>query len=220
MQPDPDHYYRPPAWSEYPWLFAGFGTKRATPPEGLATLHQVHSANIVTVDRHGPAGDGDALVTNTPGVMVGIKTADCVPILLVDVKNRAVAAAHAGWRGTAQRIVEKAVGALTETFGTLPQNIRAAIGPAIGACCYEVGPEVARQFGEFDSRLGAVQDKVKLDLAAINRWQLLHAGVPESHIYEIGLCTFCASEDFHSFRREKENAGRMISVAGIVGNRS
>lgn len=205
-------YLRPAIFDGLERVFAGFGTRGAAPPAQLATLKQIHSARVVAVDRAGYAGEGDALVTNTPGVLVGVKTADCVPILLVDPERRAAAAVHAGWRGSAAGILTRAVEAMTRQFGCRPESLLAAIGPAIGECCYEVGPEVAREFGDESG------GKVHLDLAGINLRQLTLAGVPERNIEVMGLCTFCEPTQFYSFRREKEEAGRMFSVVGILPN--
>jgi YfiH family protein len=190
------------------WLDHGFGTRHAAVPEPLATLHQVHSAVCVDAcGRAGRVGEGDALLSDTPGLLVGVRTADCVPILLADETHRAVAAVHAGWRGTVQRIAAHAVEALRARFGTAPAELHAAIGPGIGPCCFEVGPEVAAEFG--------MAGRVKIDLAAINRTQLIEAGVPPERIYSARLCTMCLPEEFHSFRRDRERAGRMISRIGV-----
>jgi YfiH family protein len=140
--------------------------------------------------------------------MVSVRTADCFPILLADTRNRAVAAVHAGWRGTAAHIVSGALQEMRERFGTSPADVQAAIGPGIGVCCYEVGIEVARQFG--------LDNSGRIDLAAVNRSQLLAAGLAENHIEIIGGCTQCDAHQFHSFRRDKEHAGRMISFAGVI----
>ena len=175
----------------------------------LATLKQVHSDRCVAASgRTGVLGQGDALLENVPGAVVAVKTADCLPILLVDERHRAVAAVHAGWRGTVARIVQRAVAAMRETFGTEPADLHAAIGPGIGPCCYQVGPEVAAQFG--------VHGRTHLDLADANRRQLVETGVPGERVYLSGLCTMCRAAEFYSFRREKEAAGRMYSFAGIV----
>jgi len=193
------------------WLVHGFGTRHADVPalfDNLATLRQIHSATCVAAEgRSGVLGPGDALTENTPGAVVAIRTADCIPILLVDERRRAVAAVHAGWRGTAAGIVQRAVEAMRERFGTPPGDVHAAIGPGIGPCCYEVGPEVAAQFG-FDGR-------TRLDLAGANRRQLIEAGVTPGRVYASNLCTMCRREDFHSFRRDGEAAGRQFSFAGV-----
>jgi YfiH family protein len=118
-----------------------------------------------------------------------------------------VAAVHAGWRGTVARIVAAAVDAMRARFASDPRDLHAAIGPGIGQCCYEVGPEVAAHFGE--------QGRAHISLADANRAQLLEAGVTPERVYASNLCTMCLAEDFHSFRRDAERAGRQYSFAGI-----
>jgi polyphenol oxidase len=200
--------YRLTELDQFEWLVYGFGTRRLSPPDAITTLRQIHSDIVVDADgRTGCLGEGDALIGNTPGRIVAVKTADCVPILLVDVANRAVAAVHAGWRGTVRQIALRAVDAMRQEFDTNIQKLHAAIGPAIGGCCYEVGPEVAAEFG--------YTGRTRIDLAAVNREQLIGAGIPHKQIYTAGLCTACRAEDFWSYRREKEGAGRMFSFAGI-----
>jgi YfiH family protein len=205
---DPQHIYRVSELDALPWLLHGFGTKLADVPalvRPLATLKQIHSATCVAAcGRAGVLGDGDALLENTPGCAVAVKTADCIPILLVDVRRRAVAAVHAGWRGTVARIGPAALDAMRDSFGAAPSDVLAAIGPGIGACCYEVGPEVAAEFGR--------EGRAHIDLADENRLQLERAGVRA--VYVAGLCTRCRDE-FHSFRRDREAAGRMYSFAGV-----
>src|SRR5580700_10571252 len=168
-----DQIYRVEELDAFPWLVHGFGTRNADIPglfANLATLKQIHSSTCLPADgRAGLIGEGDALLENTPGAVVAVKTADCLPILLIDEHGRAVAAVHAGWRGTAAGIAQRAVEAMREQFDTDAAALHAAIGPGIGECCYEVGPEVAAKFG----RTG----KIHLDLAAENRRQLLEAGV-------------------------------------------
>ena len=210
--PDSRGIYRVSQLDAFPWLSHGFGTRHSDIPAlipDLATLKQVHSSTCVFADgRHGVLAQGDALLENRPGSMVAVKTADCIPILLVDERNRAVAAVHAGWRGTVARIAPQAAQAMRERFGTMPGDLHAAIGPGIGKCCYEVGPEVAAQFGG--------QGRGHIDLAAANRDQLMDAGVMPGRIYVSDLCTKCLAGEFHSFRRDREAAGRMYSFAGIL----
>ena len=209
---DSRQIYRVTELDALPWLVHGFGTRLASVPAlfgNLATLRQVHSANCVrAAGRGGVLGEGDALLENTPGAVVAVKTADCLPILLVDEGHGAVAAVHAGWRGTVAGIARRAVEAMRAEFGARPGELHAAIGPGIGKCCYEVGPEVAAQFGQ--------QGRAHVDLAAANRRQLMDAGVTPERIYASNLCTMCRCEEFHSFRRDKEAAGRMYSFAGIL----
>ena len=173
----------------------------------MAGLRQVHSAIVLAADQAGVAGEGDSLVTNIAGVPVSVRTADCYPILVADMKNRAVAAIHAGWRGTAAGIAVAALRAMNGRFGTQPADVIAAIGPGIGECCYEVGLEVAQQFG--------LQQAGCVNLAAANRNQLISAGVPEASVEITGGCTRCDAAQFHSFRRDKERAGRMISFIEV-----
>jgi YfiH family protein len=208
---DPENIYRVTQLDAFPWLVHGFGTRLADIPAcfaQLATLHQVHSSLCVSAEgRAGLLGEGDALIENQPGSVVAVKTADCIPILLVDERQRAVAAVHAGWRGTAARIAAHAVAAMSRRFGTRPEDLHAAVGPGIGKCCYEVGAEVAARFGG--------QGRGHIDLPAANRRQLEEAGVTPERVYASNLCTMCRPQEFDSFRRDQEAAGRMYSFAGI-----
>jgi len=196
------------------WVRWGFGLHGAVPRNEPAFAHQVHGARVVAVDRPGSAGDADALVTDTPGLTLGIKTADCLPILLCDTQMRAVAAVHAGWRGTAQGIARAAIGAMREKYGTNPTDVIAAMGPGIGQCCFEVGPEVAREFAAFDSKLAGATGTCHLDLQAINERQLRGIGVET--VFRNELCTVCGGDRFDSFRRDREQAGRMWAVVEVV----
>jgi hypothetical protein len=208
---DPDNIYRVAEWEVFPWLIHGFGTRLAAVPEHfaqLATVKQIHSAEcVVAGGRTGVLGEADAVLESTPGSVVAIKTADCIPVLLIDARLHAVAAVHAGWRGTAARISVAAVDAMRRTFGSRVADLHAAIGPGIGKCCYEVGSEVAAQFGE--------SGRTHLDLTDFNRRQLEEAGVTPAHIHASKLCTMCGREEFHSFRRDGDAAGRMHTFAGI-----
>ena len=188
-------------------LVHGFGIRESEYPAGIVTVKQIHSS-IVRTPNDVPC-EGDAMISDRPEVIVGIKTADCVPVLLADPVTRTVAAIHAGWRGTAAHIVDEAIAAMSKKWQTRPEDLRAAIGPSIGACCYEVGAEVARQFGI--EATGAVH----LDLPLENAKQLRAAGVRNIRIS--GECTFCAAGRFFSWRRERERAGRMISFVGFSG---
>lgn len=215
---DTQGVYRVRALDQFELLEHGFGTALSPgwpDPSRLAMLKQTHSAAIVAArGASGFIGQGDALVTDQPGQMVGVRTADCVPILLVDGKARAVAAVHAGWRGTAQQIAGGAVAELAARFGTKPQDVYAAIGPAIGACCYEVGPEVAAAFTQWWPEFDGVTGRVKLDLIETNRLQLIDAGLAGDRIFTGAPCT-AHTATLHSYRRDKEAAGRMISAIGI-----
>lgn len=179
----------------------GFGTRHSgLTQDDMASLKQVHSDITLVADRRsGCVGEGDALIASEPRVTVSVRTADCLPILLADAGRGIVAAVHAGWRGTAAGIVGLAI----EQMRSRPEDLYAAIGPGIGKCCYEVGIEVARQLGE--SKAGRV------DLAEHNRRQLEAAGLRSANIDVLTFCTFCHGDQFWSFRREGERAGRMIS---------
>jgi len=208
----------------------------------LVSLKQIHSDVIHLFDvAPSQSCQGDASVTNRPGLLLGVQTADCVPILLVDPKKRAVASIHAGWRGTLQRIVVKAIGQLQMHFKSKPGDLFAAIGPSIGGCCYEVGTEVATQFLSqfaeapewFDEfRTGDEPNPIQwlnmmppghqpppknvlLDLRKANRAQLLGAGVRASNIFVSGLCTACRRDLLFSYRKEGPQSGRLLSVIGL-----
>ena len=196
------------------WLMHGFGERDSVYPEAVGTVHQIHSDIVLNAKgRNGLCGDGDALVSNISGVTVAIQTADCVPILIADPQYRAVAAIHAGWRGTAENIVAKAVEQMSSTFGSHPGEIIAAIGPSIGPCCYQVSPEVAHRFGTWVPEWEQFSGPGNIDLDRVNRIQLERAGV--QNIWSAGVCTQC-DHRFWSFRRQKENAGRMLSFIGIA----
>lgn len=216
----------------------------------LITLSQIHSDLIHCVDsvpeRTGKQQplSGDGLITATPGLLLAIQTADCLPVILVDSKRHAVGVFHAGWRGTVQRIVEKGVGEMHRHFGTRPGDIKAAIGPGIQGCCYEVGEDVRTKFeSQFEygaSLFREVKDsdpvrekypllfltarapghsdlpkKIFLDLVEANRRQLLAAGVPKKNIEASPLCTNCHPDQLFSYRSEKGKTGRMMAAAGI-----
>jgi polyphenol oxidase len=212
-------WYRCLPFEEFNWLEHAFSTRNASLPTSITTLKQIHSANVLNVrglqDR---AAEGDALVSNELRNRIGVRTADCVPILLADPATHAVAAIHAGWRGTAASIARRTVNELAAQFGTKAGNVHAAIGPAIRVCCYEVGEEVALQFRplfpEWDC--WAVDDHWRLDLIEANRRILEASGVPGDQIYDSGLCTHCCAAEFHSFRRDPADGGRMVSF--IVRN--
>ena len=194
--------------------------ERAAQVQAVHALRQVHGNDVQVLRsaaRPGAPAVGDALVTRIPGTAVAIKAADCVPVLLADPVSGAVAGAHAGWRGTLVRVVEAAAGALAAEAGAPPSRLRAVIGPAIRACCFEVGPEVVSAFraAGHDVDRFAVRPQAAgrphLDLVLANRLQLLAAGLPEHTIEDTGLCTRCEPA-FHSYRREGPGVGRNWSV--------
>ncbi len=210
----------------------------------IVNMRQIHSGIIHRVTKAGEVPTaGDGLITNTPGVLLAVKTADCIPVMIVDPVKRAVGVFHAGWRGTLQRIVQKGVGEMRRQFGSDPAKMMAAIGPGIGPCCYEVGDEVIDEFATqfvysqelfeevFDSHSlhlkypllflnqrapghGDAASSPHLDLVKANRFQLRDAGVPETNITALAQCTSCRTDLFFSHRVERVT-GRMMAVVGI-----
>ena len=208
-----------PNLAQLEWMVHGFGTRTSQYPPGIITLRQIHSC-VVWEASHvsdgvsdGVVAEGDALVSRIPGVLVGIRTADCVPILIADPVTRAVAALHAGWRGTAGWMVAAAIRTICANGTSRPGDLIAAIGPSIGACCYETGPEVALQFDRAFHSGTTVAGAAHIDLRAANEAQLRSSGV--SNIWKSPECTFCSGDRYYSYRREREEAGRMISFAGV-----
>ena len=211
----------------------------------LVTLRQIHSDLVYCVSKPSQAQlAGDGLITDTPGILLGIQTADCLPVVLVDVRRRAVGVFHAGWRGTIKRIVEKGVGEMRGWFGTRPRDIKAAIGPGIHGCCYQVGEEVRLNFESqfaYATELfrevkesdpvrekypllfltarapghGELPTNIFLDLVEANRRQLMDAGVPARNIFASPLCTSCRTDLLFSHRAEKGVTGRLMAAAGI-----
>lgn len=236
-------------------------------PDDAAWLRQIHSDSIYVVKREGrglaylPGGytaaahhahaasaqtaSGDALMTREAGILLTLRTADCLPVLLVDPWRRAVAAVHAGWRGALARIAEKTAGEMQRVFGSNPAQLLAVLGPSIRACCYEVGDEVAEAFGarfpqgeQFLSRPAEesraprafvnafldlmppgharpVRSGYHLDLAAAVQWQLRNAGMQAKRISTLDLCTACNTHLFFSHRKEAGLAGRMMAAVGV-----
>jgi len=201
-----------PNLSALTWLIHGFGQRDSVYPPALVTIRQIHSA--IVVEAGDGTAEGDAIVSNEPGVLAGIRTADCVPVLLADARTHAVACVHAGWRGSARNISAAAVRELISRYGSRPEDLSAAVGPSIGVCCYEVGPDVARNFEPWIPGAEKTVQPVHLDLASVNERQLREAGVRD--IWKAGVCTFCEAARYFSFRRELEQAGRMVSYIGTA----
>jgi purine-nucleoside/S-methyl-5'-thioadenosine phosphorylase / adenosine deaminase len=217
LRKDDRHIYRASVLEQFPWVEHGFGTRDSGDwTSGATTVKQIHSDIVLKADvSRGCLGQGDALVTDQPGTLLAIRTADCIPILLADEHKKVVAAIHAGWRGTASGIVRRAVEALHRHFGTRPDDIWAAIGPGIGGCCYEVGPEVVEQLRPlFAERTDWDAPPVRVNLPEANRRHLIMAGVSVDRIVTADACTFCRPDDFYSWRRD-QTTGRMVSAIGI-----
>lgn len=234
--------------------------KRVANKTTLVTLRQIHSGVVHVIRDHlirdrdvrlatedGRAVlRGDGMMTDVPGLLLGIQTADCIPVLVADTKRRAVAGFHAGWRGTVARIVERGVGQMRLQYGSRPQDLVAAIGPGIGPCCYAVGEEVVQQFTSqfhyFAELFSEVYDsdpirekypmlfltarapghsnlgpQTHLDLWEANRRQLLDAGLKEKNITITAECTACKLDRYFSHRAEHGFTGRMLNAIGVVG---
>jgi polyphenol oxidase len=221
------------------------GTVENGHPWPLVTLRQIHS-DIVhcvkAVPKETLAGDG--LITRTPGIVLAILTADCIPVILADTKRPAIGVFHAGWRGTLKRIVEKGVGEMRRCFGTQARDLKVAVGPGIHSCCYEVGAEVRERFEsqfEYAAELfreakesdpvrekypllflsarapghSELPKKIFLDLVEANRQQLVSAGVVAKNISASPLCTACRTDLLFSHRAEGGITGRLMAAAAI-----
>ena len=216
----------------------------------LITLRQVHSGVVrILKSKDRPPHrslKGDGIITSHKKLLLGIQVADCVPVLVVDVKREAIGAFHAGWRGTTKRIVQRGVGSMRAIFGSEPSSLHAAIGPCIHSCCYAVGNEVIEEFrSQFvyaDELFSEVYDRdpIKdkypllfltarapghsnigpqkhLDLVEANRRQLIDAGVPDANIWAAKECTSCRTDLLFSHRKEAGYTGRMMGVVGLLG---
>ncbi len=211
-------------WS-HPWLIHGFGTRQSekwTHRVGRTWVHQIHSGTVHRATEAGYVADGDALISDVPGLLLEIRTADCLPVLLMDPVRRVVAAAHAGWRGTVAGIAARTAAQMVTEFGCRWGDLQAALGPSIGPCCFEVGPEVAAQFDEAcvvqaaGDSTNSTQQRVKVDLHRANRTQLVDAGLSGDAVFQVASCTLCHPGQFHSFRRDREQSGRLVSGIGIL----
>jgi len=209
--------------------------------ESLVRMRQVHCAEVFEARHEKGVGrvfplqgsgktlptpfsdwpEADIAVTDDPLIALSVRAADCVPILLADRRTGAVAAVHAGWKGTAAGAGMVAVRALTSRYGASPNDVIAAVGPCIGPCCYEVGPELAGHFSSHpEAPAWFTRDaKAHLDLWRATRDQLECAGVPPDQIHVCALCTFDHPALFHSYRRDGQNAGRLVAAIRSVPDR-
>lgn len=195
----------------------------------LLSVKQVHGTDALVVDRSLTPddrfeGEWDALVTNQPGVMVAVRTADCVPVLVHDPKRRVVAAIHAGWRGAVAGIVPKTMVLMASRFGSDPEQLRVSIGPSAGVCCYEVDEPVLaqlrRSFASWEQVVqGRRSDTGHLDLKALIKAQARAAGATEGFMTTVNLCTICHEDLFYSYRREGKVMGTMVSAIGLSPRR-
>ena len=194
------------------------------PSQNILVPHQVHGTKVACVDQemlNQPAekrqeylDDVDAMITQERGLCIGVSTADCIPILLYDAQQQAIAAVHAGWRGTVARIVEKTIRTMAQAFGTQPQHLYAAIGPGISLEAFEVGDEVYEAFQQaaFDmSAIACQTTQWHIDRPRCNQLQLIEKGVPPHHIIMSHICTYQQSEDYFSARKLVIHSGRIYS---------
>jgi len=176
---------------------------------------QIHSKNIVTITgKEKEIYEADGLITNTPGLLLSIRTADCVPILMFDKNNRVVAAVHSGWRGTSKQIAHLCAKKLIDEFAADPKKLMVYIGPSIRDCCYEVSEKIAKQFSSYNQPSKIKNGKPFIDLAYVNKEMLINTGVPEGNICIEKWCTGCEAQLFYSWRKRKDS-GRMYAVIGI-----
>ena len=226
-----DLYCSPPEFAPGPDAWFGFGTRELT-LSALEMEAERRGMRCVSIDqRHSdsfhilidfPSGDplaGDALIAERRGILLVIRTADCLPVLLSDPRRGVVAAVHCGWRGTAAEILPKVVRSLQAEFASLPSDLTAALGPCIAPACYEVGEEVRSAFAEKgypENVLRPLRDapgKYLFDLRAANRFQLCEAGLEEARIFSISCCTHC-EKNLYSYRRDAQKAGRLLNFIG------
>jgi YfiH family protein len=200
-------------------------------PDSIRLIRQVHGANVAVVRRGASESwnlpEADAIISNDPSIAIAVRVADCAPVLLADRHLGVAAAVHAGWRGTVKRVGPAAVDALRREFGSDPANLVAAIGPCLGQCCGEVGEEVVDAFRASGHNATDVSrwfapgatGRPYLDLPRANCDQLEASGIPESQIFDAGLCTRSYPAIFHSYRAMGAKAGRMVGVIRCSGDR-
>jgi YfiH family protein len=223
--------FKIPSWEVIPYLVHGFGTRHWRERDFqrvkelkdfmLLFLRQIHSDRIHVIEKI-PVGTliGDALITRQKGVLLIIKTADCLPVLMVDRRQKAVAAVHCGWKSTSQGLIQKVVKTMEECYGCDSSTLLVAMGPCIGRSCYEVDEDVKQEFERKGLSLEPFQlhpfqsGKYFLDLKRANGLQLVDVGVSESKISAVDLCTHC-EDDLLSYRRDKKSSSRMLSFIGL-----
>ena len=220
-----------PQLEDISFLIHGFGTVRwkekdfKRRPEWknfrLLFLDQIHSDVIQSIDKI-PKGNlkGDAMVTDLPFLFLVIKTADCLPVLIVSQSPKVIACVHCGWRGIRKRVVQRAIQRMRGYYGCDPSALLVALGPCVGRRCYEVGEDVLLDFEkeghstEFFQNHPSHEGKYLFDLKEANISQMVSLGIRKDNIFSIGICTHC-HEDFASYRRDKDKAGRVLSFIGI-----
>jgi len=231
MPSDRNDYLTVPMLEEIPFILHGFGTRCweesdfESKPE-LAqferlSLKQIHSdiVRVITALPERPL-DGDALITDRPGILLLITTADCLPVFLVDVEGKAIAAVHCGWMGTKRRVLQKTVEAMGSSFGSDPGSLLVAMGPCIAADCYEVGEDVFSEFVQAGLSEDVFQkhsekkNKYFLNLRKANRMQLAESGVQPENVSAVDLCTHC-DDKLLSYRRDRITDRRLINFIGM-----
>jgi YfiH family protein len=227
-------YSRIPRLEQIPYLILGFGIRKwkeddyQNRPEWkdfkLVFLDQIHSDIIQVIDNIPEEKlKGDAMITGLPFLLLIIKTADCLPVLIVDESQKMVAAVHCGWRGTSKRVVQKVIQRMKDLYGCHPSSLLAALGPCIGHECYEVGENVYHSFEQEGLSTGSFRNhplrrrKYLFDLKGANLSQMVSVGVEEKNVFSADICTHC-HENLPSFRRDKDKAGRTLSFIGINGD--
>lgn len=216
-------------WYDFGAGAQAFSTYRdAVLPYHVVQAHQTHGCTVVEVTDPATTREDlegvDALVTNVPGLAIGVRTADCIPVLLYDPMHKAAAAVHAGWRGTVQRISRIAIRRMTELYGTRPEDLKAVIGPGIGPDSFQVGQEVADAFLDAGFPSDFIEDRgpkglgmdggLHIDLWRANAWLLSDAGVKDIHT--AGICTYAHNDLFFSARREGMKCGRIINAIRLT----
>ncbi len=227
---DREDFLTIPRLERVPFLVHGFGTCRFKEREfkkrkewkdfKLLFLDQIHSDFVRLIDKVSPKkAKGDAMVTKVPSLLLIIKTADCLPALIVDESQKVIAAVHCGWKGTSKKVIQRAIQKMKDNYGSDPSTLQVGLGPCIGSECYEVGNDVFQSFAK-DSHAQKFfryhpfrKGKYLFDLRGANLSQLRRMGVKEGNVFSIALCTHC-DQNFLSFRRDKK-AARMLSFIGI-----
>jgi YfiH family protein len=199
------------------------------PDTCLATLKQIHSNRIHIIKEipcHWNPPEGDALLTQTEGVSIAVQAADCLPVLIADPDNNAIAAIHSGWRGTLKQIATETILVMRKAYRSDPARLLVAVGPGVRSCCYEVGHEVSVLFNDTfpGARIAFAAagrpEKFLLDLPNAIKIQLHETGIRPENIHDIGLCTRCNTDTFFSYRAEGEHSGRMMAVIGRPNKRT
>jgi len=220
-----------PRFEQIPFLIHGFGTrclreehfKEKTELRNFRflSLTQIHSDIIQIIEKYPEKKlEGDAMLTKHPGIFLIIKTADCLPILIVDELNKVIASVHCGWKSTCKRIIKKVIRKMEDCYGSTASSLLIAMGPCIGRECYEVGEDVLDRFKKeclstkvfLNSPLQ--NGKYLLDLRGANYCQMIEIGVKEKNIFSVELCSHC-EKYLLSYRRDKNSAGRMLNFIGI-----